>query len=186
MLFIISNSLRYGKRFGVAATLGTGCGCFIHIFAISFGLSTLLINSKIAFTIIKYLGAGYLLYLGVSAIVTKQKMLAENDRQISGPILKKVFLQGFMTNVLNPKVILFFLAFLPQFVVPNSEYSLTLQFFVLGLIFAILGSTVNLLIGLFFGTAKKWLTRFPGALTIQQKVFGVFLIGVGLRLASLA
>lgn len=186
MLFIISNSLRYGKRFGVAATLGIGCGCFIHIFAISFGLSTLLINSKIAFTIIKYLGAGYLLYLGVSAIVTKQKMLAENDRQISGPILKKVFLQGFMTNVLNPKVILFFLAFLPQFVVPNSEYSLTLQFFVLGLIFAILGSTVNLLIGLFFGTAKKWLTRFPGALTIQQKVFGVFLIGVGLRLARLA
>jgi threonine/homoserine/homoserine lactone efflux protein len=186
MLFIINNSLRYGKRFGIAATLGIGCGCFIHIFAISFGLSTLLINSKLAFTIIKYLGACYLLYLGITSILAKQKNLIEDHKNITVPIWKKVFLQGFMTNVLNPKVALFFLAFLPQFVLPNTGYPLTVQFLILGFIFDVLGSTVNLCVTLFFGTAKKWLTRFPSVLHIQQKVFGLFLIGVGLRLATLA
>lgn len=184
MLFIINSSLNYGRRLGIAATLGISAGCFIHIFAITLGLTTLLLHSKIGFTIIKYLGATYLLYLGMRALFSKATLALETPTPLTLPAIKTVFGQGFLTNVFNPKVALFFLAFLPQFVIANSHYSMAVQFLFLGLVFNGLGSTINFLVAILFGTAKKWLVSFPLILTIQQKIIGLFFLGVSVRLVT--
>jgi threonine/homoserine/homoserine lactone efflux protein len=182
MLFIMSQSLTHGKKYGIAATLGICAGCFVHIFAVSLGLSTLLVNSTLAFKVVKYLGAGYLLYLGLTSLC-QSKMIAFQDNNLAPIVVwKKVFLRGFMTNVLNPKVALFFLAFLPQFVVMN-HHAISLQFLLLGLIFNGIGTCVNLTVALFFAVAKNWLVSLPRAFMVQQKITGAILIGLGLRLA---
>lgn len=184
MLFIISQSVGHGRRYGLAAAFGIASGCFVHIFAVSIGLSSLLFKSATAFTIIKYLGACYLLYIGISSLITKPSIELDNTTTLSNASWKKIFCQGFITNVLNPKVALFFLAFLPQFVMPASHYPISLQLLVLGLLFNLLGSTTNVLVACFFGAAKQWLASNPVTLKIQQKITGVILIGLGLRLAA--
>ncbi len=93
-------------------------------------------------------------------------------------------MQGFLTNVLNPKVALFFMAFLPQFVDQTSAYSVGLQMLILGLIFNFSGTTVNIFVAIFFGTIKNWLSNHPTALKIQEKITGLILVGLGLRLAA--
>lgn len=185
MLYIMSQSASHGKRLGIAAALGIGTGCFIHIFAVSIGLSALLFKSALAFSIIKYLGACYLLYLGISSLLKKSAIDFNKNKLPSVTSWKKVYSQGFIINVLNPKVALFFLAFLPQFVAPASNLPIGLQMLILGLIFNCSGTTVNLLVAYFFGTAKNWLADRPLALKIQQKITGFVLIGLGLRLAMI-
>ncbi|VVC76185.1 Homoserine/homoserine lactone efflux protein [Aquicella siphonis] len=184
MLYIISQSLNHGKRLGLAAALGIGAGCFVHIFAVSIGLSSFLFHSSLAFSLIKYLGACYLLYLGIQALLKKQSALLENAHHTVTGSWRKVFIQGLFTNMFNPKVALFFLAFLPQFVTPASSHSMGLQLLILGLIFNGIGTFSNVLVALFFGTAKQWLTAHPAALKIQQKISGFLFIGLGLKLAA--
>lgn len=184
MIYIMSQSIRKGRLYGVISALGVGAGCFIHIFAVALGLSSIIFQSAIAFKIIKYLGASYLLYIGFTSLLKKQpSMLSklETARDIS---LKKSFTQGFLTNILNPKVALFFMAFLPQFVNISSKNSIGLQLLLLGLLFNLSGTIVNILVGLFFGSVKTWITQHPTALKIQGKITGFILIGLGLRLAT--
>lgn len=185
MLYVISQSLGKGKRFGLAAVLGIGAGCFIHILAVTLGLATLLVESPFAFMVIKYLGAGYLLYIGLSSLLKKQSTLLNHFQSSSATSWWKTVKQGFITNALNPKVALFFLAFLPQFVDPTSSHSIGLQMLMLGLLFNLSASTVNTLVALFFGTIKNWLAHHPAFLTLQEKFTGLLLIGLGLRLAIL-
>jgi threonine/homoserine/homoserine lactone efflux protein len=184
MLYIISQSLSHGKRFGLAAALGVGTGCFVHIFAVTIGLSSILLESSLAFTIIKYLGASYLFYIGVMSLLKKQAFLPDKTNTVVIASWKKTFMQGLLTNVLNPKVALFFLAFLPQFVMPGLTQSMSVQLLILGLIFNLLGTTVNILIALSFGAIKHWLADHPIALTLQQKITGMILIGLSIRLAA--
>jgi threonine/homoserine/homoserine lactone efflux protein len=186
MLYIISQSISHGKRLGIAAALGIGSGCFVHIFAITIGLSSIIFKSALAFSIVKYAGACYLLYLGITSFTQKSsKVMQDTDGKVlNATSWKKVYAQGFLTNVLNPKVALFFLAFLPQFVSTSSNYSIGMQLLLLGLIFNFSGTTVNLLVAYFFGSAKKWLAANPVALKIQQKITGFILVGLGLRLAA--
>src|SRR5690606_16519960 len=101
--------------------LGIGAGCFVHIFAVTLGLSAIVFESAFAFTIIKYLGAGYLLYIGISSLIKKEIPLLERTEILAIASWKKAFMQGFLTNLLNPKVALFFLAFLPQFIAQSSN-----------------------------------------------------------------
>jgi threonine/homoserine/homoserine lactone efflux protein len=184
MIYIISQSVGKGKRFGFAAALGISLGCFVHIFAVTFGLSSLIFKSSLAFVIIKYLGAIYLLYIGLSSLLKKKSALLDQVNVSHLASWKKSFMQGLLTNVLNPKVALFFLAFLPQFIEPSTNYSIGLQMLILGLIFNFLGTTVNILVALFFGAIKNWLSNHASALKLQEKITGVILIGLGLRLAS--
>lgn len=184
MLYIICQSMGKGKQFGLSAALGIGAGCFVHIFAVTFGLSTVIFNSSLAFMIIKYLGAVYLLYIGLSSLLKKQSALLNQTKSFHATSWKKSFMQGFLTNVLNPKVALFFLAFLPQFVDQTSNYYLGLQILILGLIFNTIGSTVNILIALFFDKIKTWLTKHPKILKMQEKITGLIFIGLSFRLAA--
>jgi len=184
MLYIMSQSISHGKRLGLAAALGIASGCFVHIFAVSIGLSSLLFKSSLAFTSIKYLGACYLLYLGITSLIKKQPSSFNTINSQSVASWTKTYCQGFLINVLNPKVALFFLAFLPQFVDPVSHHSIGFQMLILGLIFNTSGTIVNTLVAYFFGSIKHWIANNPLVLKIQQKITGAILIGLGLRLAS--
>ncbi len=113
MLYVIARSVGQGRAAGIASALGIAAGCFVHILAVTFGLASLMMAIPTAYEIVKYAGAAYLIYLGVRILTVRQSKTAETP--IKETTLQKIFLQGVITNVLNPKVALFFLAFLPQF-----------------------------------------------------------------------
>ncbi|MCK0068141.1 LysE family translocator [Kordiimonas laminariae] len=137
-LLIIGRSASQGFKAGSAAALGIGTGTLIHIFAAAFGLSAILATSATAFTIIKYIGAAYLLYIAISMLRTSGEN-TETERKFSTSVVYgRIFRQGFLTNILNPKIALFFLAFMPQFIDPAVEDK-ALSFIILGLIFNING-----------------------------------------------
>lgn len=183
MLYIMAQSMHHGKSRGMAAVFGISTGCCFHIMAVSIGLSALIFKSAIAFSIVKYIGAAYLLYLGVSSLKSKQSSILNTNTKIKSASWRKIYYQGMLTNILNPKVALFFMAFLPQFVVQNSSHSIAVQLLILGLIFNFSGTIVNILAACFFGQAKHWITKNPIAVYIQQKVTGLVLIGLSAKLA---
>ncbi len=189
VLYIVSHALKSGWKTGAVAALGITAGCFVHIAAAAFGVSALLATSQTAFAVLKWLGAAYLVYVGVTmwrASLAGQKKspdliagLARSADSRGLKSLKNVFVKGFWTNALNPKVALFFLAFLPQFIVPGAEHK-TAAFLLLGLIF----NFNSLWVGLGYAalaaavshrfsvlqSAMVWLDRAAGALFI---VFGL-------------
>jgi threonine/homoserine/homoserine lactone efflux protein len=119
--YIIGRSVQLGWRGGAAAALGIGCGCLVHVFGAALGLSALLMASSTAFAAVKLFGAAYLLYVGVKMLLSRRQEIGAGSASESGAIpLRQVFWRGALTNVLNPKVALFFLAFLPQFVAADS------------------------------------------------------------------
>ncbi|MDY7540292.1 LysE family translocator [Undibacterium sp. RTI2.1] len=136
-LLIMTRSASQGWRAGSAAALGIGTGTFVHIFAAAMGLSAVLASSAAAFMIVKLIGAAYLLYVGVGLLLAKSVTASELDTPVTkSPDLgyKTIFQQGFLTNVLNPKVAVFFLAFVPQFIAASASNK-ALAFIVLGCIF---------------------------------------------------
>lgn len=181
MIFVISRSLT-GTRAGIFAALGIGLGCFLHIFASVVGLSVIIKQSEILFNIIRYAGAAYLIYIGVKSIMEKPSTMIlsknVNDQNNNLKILK----QGAITNMLNPKVSLFFLAFLPQFV-NNQSDNVTSQILFLGLWFNFSGTLVNVLIALLFSKVVAKLSNFQRFWKIQSKVSGAILIFLGLQIA---
>src|SRR3954454_21348424 len=120
--YIIGRSVQLGWRGGAAAALGIGCGCLVHVFGAAIGLSALLMASSAAFTIVKLVGAAYLLFTGIQMLLSRSRPITDVTALSDGMSLRRVFWQGALTNVLNPKVALFFLAFLPQFVAADSAY----------------------------------------------------------------
>lgn len=121
MIFVISRSLSYGTKAGVFAALGIGLGCFVHIFASVVGLSVIIRQSEILFNIIRYAGAAYLIFIGIKSFMEKPSTMIFNQNQNNKNTNLKILRQGTITNVLNPKVSLFFLAFLPQFLTNTTE-----------------------------------------------------------------
>ncbi len=189
VLYIVSNALRGGARVGMVAALGITAGCFVHIFAAAVGVSALMAASATAFTVLKWLGAAYLVYVGVRLLFSKaddaMKLEAQGSdwtgaRGLKG--YKTIFLRGFWTNALNPKVALFFLAFLPQFIAPTVEHK-PMAFLLLGLLFNFNGLWVN--IG--WALAAAWLAN--RASLVQQslhwldRVAGVLFVSFGIKLA---
>src|SRR4051812_3585574 len=120
VLYIVTNSLRSGAKAGVVAALGINAGCFVHIFAAALGVSALLAASATAFTVLKWIGAAYLVWIGIKLLVARAPQISPDLRQLADAQpslpLSSVFFGGFLTNVLNPKVAIFFLAFVPQFI----------------------------------------------------------------------
>jgi threonine/homoserine/homoserine lactone efflux protein len=187
--YIVGRSVQLGWRGGAAAALGIGCGCLAHVFGAAIGLSALLMASSFAFTLIKSAGAAYLCFIGMSLLLSRSpahQAVVGNDapslRQI--PSLRQVFWQGALTNVLNPKVALFFLAFLPQFVTADSPHKAA-AFLLLGLIFIFNGMLWCLAVAAFAahtagrirqsGRAQRWIDRALGGLFIY----------LGIRVATL-
>jgi threonine/homoserine/homoserine lactone efflux protein len=157
VLYIVTNSLRSGARAGVVAGLGIGAGCFVHILAAALGVSALLATSAMAFTVLKYMGAAYLVWMAVRILSAKPGAgldLQAADAAQSGRSLKDVFVGGFLTNVLNPKVAIFFLAFVPQFIAPDAPNKVA-AFLLLGAIFNINALPVNS----GWAVAAAWMSR---------------------------
>jgi threonine/homoserine/homoserine lactone efflux protein len=183
MALIIARSTQGGARAGVAAALGIGAGAFVHIAAAAIGVSAVLVTSAWAFTTLKWAGALYLLYVGFRLVWDSfgASPRRKAPDRMPATTLRAIFVQGLLTNVLNPKVAMFFMAFLPQFIDTDSP-SKVLAFVTLGLLFNLTGTTWNLAVAWMagrvgalsaFGRIRAWLERLVGAL----------LVGVGVRLA---
>lgn len=180
-LYIVGRSTAQGLRGGVLAALGIGAGALVHVSAAALGLSAILAASATAFTAVKLVGAGYLLYVGVGLLRSKSppaRVDASGSCEFS---MRGVFMQGFLTNVLNPKVALFFLAFLPQFVAAEAS-SKPLAFLVLGIIFDFNGTLWNLFVA--WTTARLSKLAPSAAFKVWfNRCVGALFIGVGIRLA---
>jgi threonine/homoserine/homoserine lactone efflux protein len=182
-LYIVSRSSTQGWRGGAVAALSIGVGTLVHIAAAALGLSAILAASATAFTAVKIVGAAYLLYVGISLIRSAGKEQASASAPSVRPAsIRDIFVQGFLTNVLNPKVALFFLAFLPQFVAADAA-SKPLAFLLLGMVFDFNGTIYNL--ALAWCTAKLSSTLAPGDVFKRwfNRCVGGLFIFIGIRLA---
>ncbi|MFZ6741722.1 LysE family translocator [Undibacterium sp. JH2W] len=181
-ILIMTRSATQGWRAGSAAALGIGTGTLVHIMAAALGLSALLATSATAFTIVKLAGAAYLLYVGVSMLLSKAKSAGQTQAgNASQPVLshRKIFMQGFLTNVLNPKVAIFFLAFVPQFIAADASNK-PLALIVLGCIFNFNGMIWCHFLAVSTAFARQrmavnqtvtlWLNRFIGLMFVS---FGI-------------
>lgn len=180
MLYVATRSTGQGVKAGIVSSLGIMAGCFVHIIAAVAGLSFLLSTSAIAFAVLKYLGAAYLIYLAIRSFQSKDNSFA--IAKTNNAPYRKIFWQGAVTNILNPKVALFFLAFLPQFVSSTSENA-TLTIVILGIWFNISGTIVNVLVALLFGKMGNWMAEQPWFVKWQHKVTGLMLLVLGLKIA---
>lgn len=196
VFYILSHGLRSGARAGVVAALGITAGCCVHIVAAALGLSALIAASATAFAVLKWVGAAYLLWVGlqllrprpaanVVGVTDAPEFIAKDahpDCRNGHKYLWKVFRQGFWTNVLNPKVALFFLAFLPQFIGADAAHP-TLAFLLLGLVFNCNGLWVNVM----WGLTAAWLARRAAlvrrSLAALDRVAGAVFVGFAVKLA---
>jgi threonine/homoserine/homoserine lactone efflux protein len=181
--FILGRSLASGRAAGIAAALGITAGSIIHTFLAALGLSALLATSQYAFTLVKFAGAAYLIYIGVRALLTRNEALPGAASPVSGDGRWSAFRQGIVSNLLNPKVALFFLALMPQFISANSTHKVA-AFLVLGLSFVTLGVIWCLVLAIGAAGLRGAFLRRPSMTSVLNKVAGVMFIALGLRLAT--
>ena len=182
MLYVIARSAGQGRRAGLVSALGIAVGTMIQTSLVALGLAGILAAVPLAYDIVKFVGAGYLIYLGIRALLSRQNTLT--TPRVEQTALWRVFAQGVVTNVLNPKVALFFLAFLPQFTSP-AYGSVPLQIVVLGMLFDISGTFVNIVVALLAGSLGGWLKEHARASKVLNWLTGGIFIGLGVRLAFL-
>lgn len=182
-IYILTRGVAQGRRAALVSAWGVCCGLLVHIALAAVGLSALLASSAAVFSVVKYAGAAYLMYLGARMLLSQEDFVApegSSPGQASG--MRRVFLQGVASNVLNPKVALFFLAFLPQFVSPAVGVA-PLQLIFLGLIFVALSLVVTTLLGYFSGAMGDFLRGRPRVAGVIGRLAGGMLVALGLRLA---
>ncbi|MEQ2528262.1 LysE family translocator [Robertmurraya yapensis] len=174
---ITKRTISDGRQAGFIIALGITSGCLVHTFAAALGLSAILMQSAFAFEMIKYIGAIYLIYLGLSSFIKrkdKQKAMVQPEPK------KSAFKQGLLSNVLNPKVAVFFITFLPQFV--STDTNTTLQLILMGTTYTLLSIAWFIVYVLFINILREWLMS-PKVQGILDKATGIVLIGFGLKLA---
>jgi threonine/homoserine/homoserine lactone efflux protein len=180
VLYIVSRSIGQGRNPGFVSAFGIGVGTLIHTVAAAVGLSALLVSSATAFSVVKYLGAAYLIYLGI------QKLRRADSFDVSPGAarasLSRVFTQGIVVNVLNPKTALFFFAFLPQFIDPARGHVAT-QILSLGVLFACMGTTSDCVWAFFSSSVAGWLRGNPRWMRTERYVSGGILISLGVATA---
>jgi threonine/homoserine/homoserine lactone efflux protein len=181
-LYIVGRGTTQGWRAGATAALGIGAGTLVHITAAALGLSALLAASATAFTVVKIIGAVYLVYVGISLFRPSAPRQDAATGAAPAASLRTIFVQGFLTNVLNPKVALFFLAFLPQFVAPDAP-SKPLAFLFLGLIFDVNGTLWNLFVAWSAAHVAGGVRRSALAATWFNRCAGSLFVYLGARLA---
>ncbi len=184
LLYIAGRSAVQGKKAGVIAAIGIGTGCLVHVLAASFGLSVILLSSSMLFTVVKYIGAAYLFYLGITTLLSVKKMEQQQpeDSLIS---LGLIFRQAVLINVLNPKVALFFLALLPQFVSSAAEFPAG-AFLFLGLLFAINGTVVNIIFAFFAAGISQKIQATSSVQRLLKSLAGALFCAFGIRLAFIS
>jgi threonine/homoserine/homoserine lactone efflux protein len=180
--YIVSNTVAQGKRHGFAASFGVCSGAIVHVLAAAFGLSAILAASALAFSVVKWVGAAYLIYLGIHALMTAGSGFTIDGTARKGRSTFAIFRQGFMIDVLNPKVAVFFMAFLPQFADPTMGH-IPLQLMLHGALVIAVGLAVEAVIVLLAARFTEALRRNPRIGLWLDRALGTVLIGLGIRLA---
>ncbi|RSZ55211.1 LysE family translocator [Massilia atriviolacea] len=180
-LLIMTRSATQGWRAGVAATLGIGAGTMIHVLAAALGLSAILATSATAFMVVKYAGAAYIIYMAIGLLRSRRRDPASPSAVAPLPYAK-ILAQGFLTNVLNPKVAIFFLAFVPQFIAPDASGK-ALAFVVLGCIFNVNGMLWSIALALFTARASARIKVNPTLSLWLNRATGGLFIWLGIKLA---
>lgn len=182
MMYMLGRCLAQGRRAGILSAIGFNLGGYVHLTAAVLGLSAILATSATAFTIVKWIGAAYLVYLGLSALWSKQGPLAIEADAAGGRPSRTILWQAFLSDVLNPKVALFFLALLPQFVDRSAPHP-TLQIILLGVTVNAIGLPTNIAIACCAARITRNLRR-SGTMTLWlRRALGMLFIGIGLRIA---
>lgn len=182
MILVMSRSLTQGSTAGIVTAAGVSSGLLIHTVLAALGLGAILQASELLFVTLKLCGAAYLIYLGVKLLSTRSteiELLATSRAKKS---LRRLYIQGAFSNISNPKIAVFYFAFLPQFISAGVQHS-TLYLLGLGTAFAVLTFVVKAQIGFFAGYWSDWLRSRRSVLTWMNRVSGVVLMGLGLRLA---
>jgi len=180
MILVMSRSISQGQRAGIMTAWGVSVGLLGHTLLAAMGLGALLLASESLFNLVKWIGAGYLFYIGYQLLRSQDHTVSMKDLpKIS---YKKMFLQGAFSNISNPKVAIFYFAYLPQFVVPGHGNE-TIQLLTLGIAFAVLTFVIKAPIGYISGMLSGWIQARPSVLKYIHRTSGVILIGLGLKLA---
>ena len=180
VLYIVARSLDQGRLAGFVSVLSIEVGNSVHVLAASLGLSAILVSSALAFSVVKYLGAAYLIYLGVRRVLSREA--AYRPGTFRRQPLRRIFRQGVLVAVLNPKTALFFFAFLPQFI-DSSKGSVTLQLLTLGCFFVLMAICTDGLYALLAGTVGQWLKGTRPFLMVERYVIGGVYMGLGVMAA---
>jgi threonine/homoserine/homoserine lactone efflux protein len=180
VLYIVARSLDQGRLAGFVSVLSIEVGNFVHVLAATFGLSAILVSSALAFSVVKYLGAAYLIYLGVRRLLALDT--AHQSLTFQRQSRRRIFRQGVMVAIFNPKTALFFFAFLPQFV-DTSNSSITLQLLTLGCLFIIMAIVTDSLYALLAGIFGQWLKNTRSFLRFERYLVGTVYIGLGVMAA---
>jgi threonine/homoserine/homoserine lactone efflux protein len=181
VLYIVARSLHEGRRAGLVSCLGIAVGTLLHIAAVTFGLAALVLSSAMAFAAVRYLGAAYLIYLGLRTLLARSDA-AEDRASPPARRLRRIFFEGILVNATNPKAVLFFVAFLPQFV-DLSRGEPQRQLLVLGLVFLVMALTTDSAFALAAGSLRGWLTRRGARLDRQRYLSGGVYLALGLATA---
>jgi threonine/homoserine/homoserine lactone efflux protein len=180
VMYITALGIREGRTPALAASVGLGLGNFVHVIAATLGISALLVSSALAFSAVKYLGAAYLIYLGIQTLRHRNEI--EAPAAAAGTTARREFRRGIVVNTLNPKVAIFFLAFVPQFIDPERG-AVAAQVLMLGSLFVVLGIVTDALYGVSAGALGVWLR---GRRSVQQRIrtaSGIIYIALGLLAA---
>jgi threonine/homoserine/homoserine lactone efflux protein len=180
VLYIVARSLDQGRWAGFVSVLSIEVGNFVHVLVATLGLSAILVSSALAFSIVKYLGAAYLIYLGLRRLLTREADHQQTNFQRQS--LQRIFRQGVLVAILNPKTALFFFAFLPQFV-DSSRGSVTQQLLTLGCVFVLMAIVTDGLYALLASTVGQWLKSTRLFLRVERYVVGIVYIGLGVTAA---
>ena len=180
MVLVMSRSISGGPRAGIFTAAGVSIGLMGHTLLATFGLGALLSTSAILFITIKLLGAAYLVYLGIRLFFSSNHALEMTNQDSDST--RKLFIQGMISNISNPKITIFYFAFLPQFL-PTSSGNHTLQLFILGTSFAALTFLIKAPLGYCAGMFSTWLRSHPKAILLINRISGTVLVALGFRLA---
>ncbi|MDE1207272.1 LysE family translocator [Tenacibaculum larymnensis] len=181
-VFLINKSISQGRRSGVYTSFGLNTGALVHTLLGALGLSIMIAKSALFFALIKYLGAAYLVYLGVAKVMSKKGLIAETNEEQKKDSAKSSFTSGFVTNILNPKVALFFIAFFPQFISP-TEIENPVPFIILGVIYATMTTVWYLVLTSFAGSFSTKIKENEKIGVRLNKVSGAIFILMGLQIA---
>jgi len=181
MIYVISRSICQGRKAGVISLLGVMAGFVVHMFAAALGLTALFMAVPLAYELLKWAGAAYLLYMAWQAVRPGARSPFE-ARQLPEDSPRRLFFMGFLTNLLNPKIAVFYLAIFPQFVSPEHG-SVFVQSMVLGFTQIGVSFTINLTIALFAGSLAAWFVHHPRWMAAQRYVMGFVLAALAVRLA---